>query len=251
MQVSHLALMLEPIYVRLAAVHPLLRILDLGCGSSYLTLALAWCFRHRWNHPVRILGIDRDPVVIRRCRRSAAMAGLEADLRFEVGSIEAADPPAAWERAFGPGPDGPPETHVLVALHACDAATDDALALGAAHRVDLIAAAPCCQAELARCWAERSAAGEEGAFAPVWNAPHLRRRVAADLTDALRALVLAAHGYQVTAMEFVSAAHTPKNTLLRAVRTGRPDPAAADRYRALRDAVGGDDVRLAKLLPLP
>jgi hypothetical protein len=146
---------------------------------------------------------------------------------------------------------------VLVALHACDTATDEALALGIGWGAELIAAAPCCQAELARAWAARAAAAGAAArdaggahpFAPIWGAPHLRREAGATLTDALRALLLRGCGYETTPMEFVASAHTPKNTLLRAVRAGPPDAAAMRAYVALRDALGGDDIRLAHLLP--
>jgi hypothetical protein len=139
--------------------------------------------------------------------------------------------------------------HVLVALHACDTASDEALALGVSWGAELIAAAPCCQAELARRWADLAAAGAHGPFAPVWRSPHLRREAGATMTDALRLLLLRGCGYDATAMEFVASGHTPKNTLLRAVRTGIPDREAFAEYASLRDATGGADIRLAALLP--
>jgi SAM-dependent methyltransferase len=248
MQISHMVALLEPNLLALADAASPVRILDAGCGSSYLTLLLAWCFRHRWRREAEILGVDRQPRVIRRCRESAAMAGLDDAVRYAVTPLEELEPAAAWRAAFGEtGADRP--LHVLVALHACDTATDDALALGLAQGAELLAAAPCCQAELARAWAGLAEAGREGAFAPLWQAPHLRREAAATLTDALRALLLRGCGYNVTAMEFVAPGHTPKNTLLRAVRTGAPNGAAFEQYVALRDAVGGADIRLAGILP--
>ncbi|MBI5499237.1 MAG: SAM-dependent methyltransferase [Deltaproteobacteria bacterium] len=249
MQVSHMAGLLEPALRGLAERVSPLRVLDAGCGSSYLSLLLGWCARHRWKRPVEILGIDREEVVIRRCRRSASAAGLEEAVRFEVAELASLDVPAAWARAFGAARGEGPPVHVLVALHACDTASDDALALGVSWGAELMAAAPCCQAELAREWGALADAGARGPFAPVWRSGHLRREAGATMTDALRALLLRGCGYDVTAMEFVASGHTPKNTLLRAVRVGVPDPEAFGEYVALRDALGGPDVRLARILP--
>jgi hypothetical protein len=84
------------------------------------------------------------------------------------------------------------------------------IALGA----ELIAVAPCCQAELARAWSALDARGDAGAFRPIWGAPHLRRETAAHITDAMRTLLVRAAGYEVKAIEFVPAEHTRKNTLI-------------------------------------
>ena len=94
--------------------------------------------------------------------------------------------------------------HGVFALHACDTATCDALALGIALRAELIAVAPCCQAELARAWSALDARGDAGAFRPIWGAPHLRRETAAHITDAMRTLLLRSAGYEVLAIEGLS-----------------------------------------------
>jgi hypothetical protein len=80
----------------------------------------------------------------------------------------------------------------------------------------------------------------------VWGMPQLRRETAADVTDAMRVELLRAAGYEVTAMEFVPAEHTRKNTLLRAMRRGDRNPSARAAYEALRDATGGVDIQLAR-----
>ncbi|GMV42147.1 MAG: hypothetical protein AMXMBFR64_38630 [Myxococcales bacterium] len=241
LQISHMIALLEPVFVDLAR-HPVVRVLDAGCGASYLTLLLGWCFAHRWRHPAQIVGVDRNPEVIERCRRSASMALLDGVVRFEVGSLEGLEVPSIWERAFGDATGG---LHALVALHACDTASDDALALGVAEGADFIGVAPCCQAELARRWAELSERGMPGPLAPLWASSHLRREAGATLTNALRALLLRARGYDVTAMEFVPTAHTPKNTLLRAVLGGT---GGLEEYLALRDALGGVSLHLERAL---
>lgn len=235
-QINHLVRAIEAPIAALHAAHPVVRIVDAGCGRSYLTLLLAHCAKQR-GAGIEIVGIDRNPELIEECRRRTALAELADVVRFEARPV---DEVAAG--ALG-------EIHAVVALHACDTATCDAIALGVAAAARLIAVAPCCQAELARGWSEL--AGTAGGFAPVWNAPQLRREIAAHVTDAMRLTLLRAAGYAVTATELVASEHTRKNTLLRAERTER---AATDRaaaraeYDELVAATGGRGLRLAERL---
>jgi SAM-dependent methyltransferase len=232
LQINHVVRVLEPALAELRARHPVIRIVDAGCGRSYLTLLLAWCARERWRHPIEILGVDRNPDVIAECRRRTALAELDDVVRFEVASLEDVRIP---------------DIHAVLALHACDTASCDAIALGVTRAAELIAVAPCCQAELARAWSALAAGPAAGPFAPIWRTPHLRREIAAHVTDAMRALLLRAAGYRVTAMEFIAAEHTQKNTLLRALR-GDADPAARAEYDALVAATGGRGLALATRL---
>jgi hypothetical protein len=253
MQINHVVGLLEPLLVELARARPVVRVLDVACGSSSLTLLLAWCFAHRWRHPAEVVGVDRNAAVIASCRERVLAAGLEglADVkvRFEAATIGEIDVAALWTRASALGGEGGAD--VLLALHACDTATDEALALGVAQGAGLVAVVPCCQAELARKWAALAETGAPGPLAPVWRSPHLRREAAATMTDALRALLVRGCGYEVTPMEFVPTEHTPKNTLLRCVRRGADAvaEAALDEYVALRAALGGAGIRLEELLP--
>jgi SAM-dependent methyltransferase len=226
LQINHVVRVLAPTIAELAADHGALRFLDAGCGRSYLTLLLAWCARERWGFRIEVRGVDRDVAVIDECRRRTELAELDDVVTFEASLLEDA------------ALDAP---HAVFALHACDTATCDAIALGVAHEAELIAVAPCCQAELARRW---SALDGDGAFAPIWRAPHLRRETAAHVTDAMRMLLLRARGYEVTAMEFIAPEHTKKNTLLRALR-GPADPAARAQHDALVAATGGCALELA------
>lgn len=230
-QINHMVALLGPALRALRERHATVRLLDIGCGRSYLTLLIAWCAREVWHHPHEIVGVDRNAQLIAESTRRAAAAGLADAVQFSVGdaaSLATAD------------------VHGVLALHACDAATCDALAFGIEHAADVIAVAPCCQAELARGWSQLAAGGHAGAFSPIWAAPHLRRETAAEITDAMRVELVRAAGYEVAAMEFVPAEHTRKNTLIRAIRTGVPDPRAAAAYLALRDATGGVDITLAR-----
>ncbi len=249
MQINHMVALLEPAVEDLIKAFPTVRVLDAGCGSSYLTYLLAWCFLHRWKHPAQILGVDRNEKVIAKCRERMGMVGLDTVLRFEAAPIAGLDFPTVWARAFGGEPDPALRPHALVALHACDTATDDALALAVRLRADFVAAAPCCQAELARKWQLLAAEKREGAFAPVWSAAHLRRDAGATMTDAMRTLLMRGCGYEVTPMEFVPSTHTPKNTLLRASRRGNYLRTALVEYVQLRGALGGAGIALEESLP--
>jgi hypothetical protein len=123
---------------------------------------------------------------------------------------------------------------VVLALHACDTATDDALARAVGWGADLVLAAPCCHHDIS--------AQLRGTTPPVGHEPLvrdgiLRERLADTLTDALRAAILRLRGYRVDVAEFVDSAHTPRNTLLRAVRTGaEPPPERREEYDALVSA---------------
>jgi len=245
-QINHMLALVAPALRELRARHPVLHLLDAGCGRSYLTLLIAWCAKHVWAHPIEVLGIDRNPAVIEASRRRCALAELDDVVRFEAGALATLDVLAAWTRGFG-GAESP-TVHGVFALHACDTATCDALALGIALGAELIAVAPCCQAELARVWSALAARGDAGAFSPIWGAPHLRRETAAHITDAMRTLLVRAAGYEVKAIEFVPAEHTRKNTLIRAVKRTAGDADARAAYEALRTATGGAGIALAARL---
>ncbi|MFO0680949.1 MAG: SAM-dependent methyltransferase [Sandaracinus sp.] len=243
LQINHMVAVLGPSLRELRATRPTVRLIDAACGRSYLSLLLAWCFRELWKHPVEVLGIDRNEALVERCRHDAALALLDDVVRHEASPLAAIDARAAWARAFGTSEaiDG------VLALHACDTATDDAILLAVSLDAPLCAVAPCCHAELARGWSELAGV-EAGAFSVVHGAPHLRREAAATTTDAMRTLLLRAEGYEVWPLEFVPSEHTPKNTLIRAMRRGAGDPGARAAYDALVAATGGRGLALADRL---
>ena len=231
-QINHMVGVLKPAFEELRSRHPRIRLLDAGCGRSYLTLLLAWCGEHVWRHPIEILGVDRNAAIIDECRRRTTIALLDHVARFEVGDIAAID--------YDP--------QAVIALHACDTATCDAIALGVARKAELVAVAPCCQAELARGWEALADAGTAGELAPIWRTPHLRRETAAHVTDAMRMLLLRAAGYEVAAIEFIGSEHTKKNTLIRAMKRADSDDAARREYETLVRATGGIGLRLEQRL---
>lgn len=193
-----------------------LRIIDFGCGKAYLTFALHYYYTAIRGRAVEIVGVDRKPDVIETDRRVAERIGAEG-LRFEVGDIRTG---AADGRA-----------DMVVALHACDTATDDALARAVAMNARIILAAPCCQHELNKQLQSEPLSG-------MLRHGIIRERLTGLVTDSLRAALLESLGYRTTLIEFVDSAHTPKNILLRAVRTdnapGR-NAAARREYETLRD----------------
>lgn len=206
-----------------------LHVVDLGCGNAYLTTAA-----HRWladpergHGPVRTVGVDVRPEMAARNADVATRLGLTG-LEFVAGTI------ADAEIRLDP-------VDLVLALHACDTATDEALAAAVTARAPAILVAPCCHHDLQRQLGEASAADPAGAvphpWAPLVRQPILRERFADVLTDALRADLLRLHGYRVDVVEFVDSRHTPRNLMLRAVRTGAPaTPRRRAEYRDLVSA---------------
>jgi hypothetical protein len=244
LQINHMVGLLASALDELTERHSAVHLLDAGCGRSYLTLLVAWCARQQGRR-LAVLGVDRDPDVIDECRRRTELAQLDDAVRFAAKPLDELDVAATWREAFGHELGGP--LHGVFALHACDTATCDAIALGIRARVELIAVAPCCQAELARAWTQLAPSTNGSAFSPIHRAPHLRRELAAHVTDAMRVLLLRAAGYATTPMEFIGVEHTKKNTLIRAVRAD-PEPHARAEYDALVAATGGRGLALAERL---
>jgi SAM-dependent methyltransferase len=240
-QVCHAVRILEPMVRHAAGGDRRVRVLDAGCGRSYLSLVLAHC-AIAWDLRLEVLGIDRQQALITAVERRTELAGLDDRFRAIACPLDGLDVRRAWQEAFGE-----PLERIdgVLALHACDTATCDAIVLGVGLQARWLALAPCCQAELARGWTELGRAEHSGPFAPIHRAPHLCRQTASHVTDTLRTLLLRACGYEVTPMEFVPAEHTPKNTLLRATWTGIPDRSALEQHSALVQATGGVSLQLA------
>jgi len=178
-----------------------LRIVDLGCGNAYLTFAAQRFLSHVRALPVRVTGVDVKQQSADHNTAVAATLGIDAD--FVVGTIGEATLPQ------------PPD--VVLALHACDTATDDALARAVQWGAGLVLAAPCCHHDIA---AQLRKAPTPAPYALLTRHGILRERFADTLTDALRASILRLVGYRVDVVEFVESAHTPRNTMLRATRSG-------------------------------
>lgn len=181
-----------------------IRIIDFGCGKSYLTFAMYYYLHQLQGRDIRVTGLDLKPDVIGRCNRLAEQLQYE-NLSFEVGDI----------KSYG----GEDQVDMVVSLHACDKATDYALEKAVKWGARVILAVPCCQHELN---------GQISCelLQPVLKYGIIKERMAALITDALRADILEQHGYETQILEFIDLEHTPKNLLIRAVRTGRMRPAS-------------------------
>ena len=179
-----------------------LRVVDLGCGNAYLTFAAYRWLTEQRGLPVCMTGVDVKAQARARNGALAERLGVTG-LRFVAAGI--------GDVALDPGPE------VVLALHACDTATDDALARAVGWRAPVVLAAPCCHHHLQT---QLRRTTPPAPYALLTRHGILRERLADTLTDALRAALLRLRGYHVEVVEFVDSAHTPRNTLLRAVLAG-------------------------------
>lgn len=193
-----------------------LRILDFGCGKSYLTFAIYYYLKILKGYPVRITGLDLKEDVIRHCNELAVKYGYDK-LEFLCGDIAYYD--------------GCSQVDMVVTLHACDTATDYALAKAVGWGAKVILSVPCCQHELNKQM-------KNDLLSPVLHYGILKERMAALMTDGLRAQILEANGYRTQILEFIDMAHTPKNLLIRAVYNGH----CADNKAQINELLAAFDI---------
>jgi hypothetical protein len=190
-------------------------ILDCGCGSSYLTLAVHHYLNDIRGIPANIVGVDVNEEVIRKSIERSEQLGAER-LTFACRPIGAAESRA----------------DIVLALHACDTATDDAIAQAIAVSAKVLLSVPCCHQNLND---QLRADGPAEALRPIFRHGILKQRTADLATDAFRALILRIMGYRTDVVEFVSTEHTARNIMIRAVR-GMPvgEPSFVQEYLELR-----------------
>lgn len=173
-----------------------IRVIDFGCGKSYLTFATHYFLTEVLKRDVLITGLDRRPDVVATCTKIVQDLNLQG-ISFEEGDIA--------------GYQSEQQVHLAISLHACDTATDDALASAVAWQANVILAVPCCQHELAATLSK----DRQPLFS---NHGILHEKFASLATDAIRASLLSAVGYDTQVMEFIDMEHTAKNLLIRAIR---------------------------------
>lgn len=207
---------------------PALQLADMGCGKGYLTFGIWHLFRRVWKQPVRIIGVETRPDLVATTNKLAQQIGAEG-LEFVAGTIASARLP---------------RVDALIALHACNTATDDAIRRGIELGAKLIVVAPCCHQEL------RPQFGKPAPFAPVLRHGVMEERLAEWVTDGLRALFLEWAGYRTKMMEFVGGEHTPKNLMIAAVREREAftDQSARTRIEELQAFFGVEKHALDPLL---
>lgn len=192
-----------------------LTIIDFGCGKSYLTFAMYYYLKELKGYNIRIIGLDLKADVIEHCNELRTRYGYDK-LDFYVGDI------ATYKDVD--------KVDMVVTLHACDIATDYALAKAVKWGAEVILSVPCCQHE-----ANRTIKSD--ILSPVMDYGILKERMAAIVTDAARAKLLTANGYDTQILEFIDMEHTPKNLLIRAVKSSKEDISAREKTKDMLEAL--------------
>ena len=220
-QVNHLVQLVEPALEDVLARHPEPVIVDAGAGNAYLGFVLYELFLKQSQAVV--YSVESRPELVARGQERAKKLGFDR-MRFIEGRV--GEPAPLPERI-----------HLLLALHACDTATDDALTLAVQHDADHIAAVPCCQAEIAAQLKEHPKDAPQP-WPLLWQHGIHRREMGAHLTNVVRALALQSHGYQVTVTELTGWEHSLKNELILARRVHREHRGAREELKKLLETTG-------------
>ena len=229
-QINKMVEIFAPLIQAIKAERPL--ILDMGAGKGYLDFALYDYLTGTAGHPVGIVGVEMRPALVDDGNAHARASGFDG-LSFQAGTIMGYDASGA---------------DAVIALHACDTATDDAIYKGIAAGAALIAVAPCCHKQVRR---QMEAGRPDPQFEPLLRHGIFLERQAEMLTDTLRALLLERHGYRTKVFEFVSDAHTPKNNLIVAEkdsRAGRDNAAIEAQIATIKALFGIEQHYLEGLL---
>jgi hypothetical protein len=233
-QVYHLFQFIEKLLLELPAKRhgqeSGITLADHGAGKSYLGFIIYDLFfkTQAGLAAGHIYGVETRPELVQKSRDLAAKLGFD---RMSFLNLSVAE--SALSSAL------PARIDVVTALHACDTATDDAIAFGLQKEARFMVLVPCCQAEVARCLSEHKALSlSRTPLAELWRHPLHTREMGSQITNVLRCLYLEARGYSVTVTELVGWEHSMKNELIIARHTGRANRAAAQRLRALLEEFG-------------
>ncbi len=194
-------------------------VIDMGAGKGYLTFALYDYLYNKLRKKPHVLGVELRSELVEKCNAIAKKAKFD-HLNFEQGEIKNAILP---------------RIDVLIALHACDIATDHAIARGIKSNAKVILVAPCCHKQI------RKSMKNQGPLAILTKFGIMKARQAEILTDTIRALILESYGYQTKVFEFIETDHTPKNILITALKTKEifvPDLAILDKVNTLKSTFG-------------
>ena len=239
-QVHHLYQFIEKLLLELPETSDGPTLADHGAGKSYLGFIL-YDLYFKQRTAGHIYGIETRAELVERARQLAARLGFERMSFLNVSAQQAADDDALPERI-----------DVVTALHACDTATDDAIAFGLRKHARFMVLVPCCQAEVAACLRQNKAlALARTPLAELWRHPLHTREMGSQLTNVLRCLYLEACGYQVSVTELVGWEHSLKNELILARYTGQKKLSAAQRLRAVLAEFGLETLELIRYPELP
>ncbi len=231
-QVNHLLQFIEPLLQDALKQHGDVTLVDHGAGKSYLGFMLYDLFfaprAAGW-----VYGVETRAELVERSAALAQRLGFER-MRFVAATVQDAMTSDAL----------PARVDVVTALHACDTATDDAIAFGLARQAQAMVLVPCCQAEVAGVLRKHKALNlSRNALSEIWRHPLHTREFGSQITNVLRCLQLEAHGYQVTVTELVGWEHSMKNELILARKVGKGKASAQERLQQVLDELGLQDLQ--------
>ena len=233
-QVNHLVQLVEPALRDVLTRYPSPVVVDAGAGNAYLGFILYELYLK--STPSVVYSVETRAELVQRGQERAGRLGFGKGMRFLQTEIGAAPK------------DLPQRAHLVLALHACDTATDDALLLAVRHNADYIAAVPCCQAEVAAQLKESPHQAPEP-WPQLWGHPIHRREMGAHLTNVIRALALQSMGYQVTVTELTGWEHSLKNELILARRVHKEHRPSRLELQKLLDTTGVRPKLVRELFP--
>ena len=237
-QINRFTELLDDVYEKLPAEGEL-TVCDLCCGKSYLTFAVYYYLTHVRKRKVAMFGVDLKSDVIGFCSQLKEKLGFDG-LNFVCGDIN----------KFETGR----EVDLVISLHACDTATDVVLAYAVNHKAKVILSTPCCHHEVfgqLKAIGQKEKTADTGPVSPdlsfLLKNSILKSKFTDALTDSMRCLMLEAKGYSTEAIELIDPEETPKNVMIRAIRTGRKNMKSLEAYRNAQNYFGLDTT-LSKLL---
>lgn len=212
-QIDHFIELVHPMLEELAKQYESLTILDCGCGKSYLTFVLNYYVREVMKKPCHFIGLDNSDGVIEASKKIARDLGYH-NMEFKAVDI----------RNYSAQRD----IHMVISLHACDTATDEAMALAVKNNARSMVMVPCCHRELLSQYNFQP-------FSPILKHGILKARMADVLTDGMRSLFLEGMGYRTSVVEYISPLETPKNLMIKAEKKHEANKKAMEEYRRLKE----------------
>jgi len=211
-QIDHFVELVRDILVEVSEKQQAITVLDCGCGKSYLTFVLNYYIKEVLKKPCYFIGLDYSNNVIEESKRMADSLGYK-NMEFKVTDIR----DYCANRSID----------LVISLHACDTATDEAIALAVNNNVQAMVMVPCCHKELLSQYSFRP-------FDQILKQGILKARMADIMTDGMRALLLESLGYKISMVEYISPLETPKNLMIRAEKVNSPNTRALEEYQQIK-----------------